>query len=638
MTKLLFILPQEKDRELAQQIFREHNWAGRLNKTENPEEFTASFIVSIEPEQYISALREADVIIVRGATANNVRNLVPEASVTEIPFSANDIIPTIMQIVQENGHVAIGLIGAYNMVYNAAEISEFLKIDLRQYVSEVNVPDVISHMVERARADGCKVILGGIDTCACARMLGIPAYDFPIGQGSLWQAISIAKHEALNRNRDRAKAFQFQTVLNHIHEGVVAVDYNGDIITVNSAAEKILGISQASSIGRPASTVLGGTNMRIVLDEEKELFDRLIQDKQGSLNINKIRMILHGNFLGYVYTLQSTADMQETQADIRRQANSRGHVAKYSFANIIGDSLPLRRTVEMAKLYAKAEADILIIGDSGTGKELFAQSIHRASARSLGPFVAVNCAALPKSLIESELFGYSEGSFTGASKGGKSGMFELAHKGTIFLDEVSELPLEFQGQLLRIFQEREITRIGSGKVTPVDVRIICASNRSLTDMIERGAFRRDLYYRLSVLNLHIPALKERPEDIIALIDYYLSIFAVRYQKLIPVISSEATKFLLRQEWPGNVREVRNVCERLLILNDSNVITEEDVRSALQIRGRTTDLEQMLANQEKELLLALLKKHHGSKALVAEELGISRTTLWRKLKVLNVSSS
>jgi propionate catabolism operon transcriptional regulator len=284
-----------------------------------------------------------------------------------------------------------------------------------------------------------------------------------------------------------------------------------------------------------------------------------------------------------------------------------------------------------------------MIGETGTGKELFAQSIHNASSRRLEVFVAVNCAALPENLLESELFGYVEGAFSGAAKGGKIGLFELAHKGTIFLDEVSEIPINLQAKLLRVLQEREIRKIGDHKVMPIDVRIICASNMDLEEKVRESKFRQDVLYRLNVLNLRIPPLCERNEDIENLAKYFISKYCRKFNKFTPELTAKAIDILKNYRWPGNVRELRNICERLVVFSESGYITEDDLEGLFKNNNKVeTIIEQKSTlNVSKELgvtsendvdaILKLMQSINFNKTEAARILGISRTTLWRRLK-------
>jgi propionate catabolism operon transcriptional regulator len=291
--------------------------------------------------------------------------------------------------------------------------------------------------------------------------------------------------------------------------------------------------------------------------------------------------------------------------------------------------------VEQAKKYSLADSSILIYGESGTGKELFAQSIHMASRRSQHPFVAVNCAALPESLIDSELFGYEEGSFTGAKKGGKTGLFELAHQGTIFLDEISELPLHLQSRLLRVLQEKEIVRIGGDQLIPIDVRIITASNKDLAECVRQGTFREDLYYRISVLQLRVPPLRQRKEDIPLLFRHFIR----HREDLMRLITDADLAPLMQYHWPGNIRELENVAERFLVLCQGKSLDRETIRNILQnacgveLKTKFQEKEWKLASlpDEWERIQLALQETGGNKEKAAKLLGISRSTLWRKLK-------
>ena len=264
-------------------------------------------------------------------------------------------------------------------------------------------------------------------------------------------------------------------------------------------------------------------------------------------------------------TLQDVKSVQSSERKIRIGLHEKGLIAKYCFADILGTSPSLTSAVEIARSYASARATVLITGETGTGKELFAQSIHAASPRQAGPFVVVNCATLDKNLLESELFGYVEGAFTGALKGGKAGLFELAHTGTLFLDEIGEIPLDLQAKLLRVLQEREIRRLGSGTVVPVDVRIVAATNRDLAQEVAQGSFRADLYYRLNILSVHIPPLRQRNGDVPILADAFFRTFAGEQYGALQSRVAQVMGRLEGYSWPGNIRELQNFVERVSVL-------------------------------------------------------------------------
>ena len=304
----------------------------------------------------------------------------------------------------------------------------------------------------------------------------------------------------------------------------------------------------------------------------------------------------------------------------------------YRLEDFVGESPRVADLLDKARKAAHSGESVLILGETGTGKELFAHSIHRESRRNAEPFVALNCAALPENLLESELFGYEPGAFSGASKNGKAGLFELAHKGTIFLDEIGEIPTALQAKLLRVLQEKEIRRIGSSRLQPVDVRVISATNINIEEKIREGSFRADLYYRLNLLDITIPPLRERSGDIQEMVDFYLTRFACEMGKPIPKLSQESAQCLINYQWPGNVRELRNICERLVVLSDSQEIGLKEIQMLKIFRPgeNTAPAGQKTARSqppEPEDLYSSLKPRK-KKQDIARELGVSRTTLWR----------
>ena len=316
----------------------------------------------------------------------------------------------------------------------------------------------------------------------------------------------------------------------------------------------------------------------------------------------------------------------------------------YELENIIGKSRPMKELIEMMSMVAPTEATVLITGESGTGKELIARSIHRNSPRKNGPLVVVNCAALTETLLESELFGHEKGAFTGADKR-REGKFKQADKGTIFLDEIGETSPAMQAKLLRVIQEREIQRVGGNETLKVDVRIIAATNRNLEDEVKKGNFREDLFYRLNVVTLHIPPLRERKDDIPLLAQHFLEKYAKKNNKSVKGFSPLAMDMLLKYSWPGNVRELENVIERAVILLPGEYITEKELPSTVvedyeKEKDEELLLTQFMANRplkeiEKQVILATLKDCGGNKSETARRLGINRKTLHKKLKAYGI---
>ena len=322
--------------------------------------------------------------------------------------------------------------------------------------------------------------------------------------------------------------------------------------------------------------------------------------------------------------------------------------AKYCWDDIIGDGPAIAKAIARGKAAARCNAPVFLIGESGTGKELFAQAIHNASARRRGPFIAINCSALPDGLVDSMLFGYMDGTFTGARKGGRPGVFEQCDGGTLLLDEITEINVEIQAKLLRVIQEREVCRIGSVKPIPIDIRIIVTSNRDLHRHMREGLFREDLYYRLNVIDIHLPPLRDRREDIPAIVKSVIGGLNQAGGHSGRTLHSDAVEWLVGQPWPGNVRELRNVLERAINLAEGDVLLPEHftradegtrhAHHAPQPVSVGTHLCDRVAHAEEASILDALHRHSGHRGKTAAELGISVTTLWRRLRRISGAPS
>jgi transcriptional regulator with PAS, ATPase and Fis domain len=327
----------------------------------------------------------------------------------------------------------------------------------------------------------------------------------------------------------------------------------------------------------------------------------------------------------------------QRSASAALSSNPGAFAAKYSWRDIVGSSPAITRVVDQAKAASKSSAPIFLTGESGTGKEMFAQAIHNASARSTGPFIAINCSTLPDGLVDSMLFGYVDGTFTGATKGGRSGLFEQASGGTLLLDEITEISVETQAKLLRVLQEREFSRIGSLKPIPVNIRIIATSNRDLHRRMREGLFREDLYYRLNVIDIHLPPLRDRMEDIPAIVANLITGMTFLDNTCACEVHPEAMHWLLTQGWPGNVRELRNLLERAVSLAETNVLMPHHfARTDAPLEGASvmkcsSNLSDQVAQAEERSILKALQRNNGHRGKTAAELGISVTTLWRRLR-------
>ena len=347
-----------------------------------------------------------------------------------------------------------------------------------------------------------------------------------------------------------SKNTELDTVINLSREGVLVVNPAGRIAMINRSLRGMLGIEE-DIIGASVESVLPADIVAVL--KGKELNNEVVRHRERLLVINRQTMDFYGEFAGVCYNFQEVTYIKQLEQTLTNRLHEKGLYAQYRFEDIITQSPRMRECVELARKFAGSDLTVLVTGASGTGKELVAQSIHNASDRRKYPFVAVNCAAIPESLLESELFGYERGAFTGALKGGKAGLFEQANNGTVFLDEIGDMPLALQARLLRVLQERQVMRIGSDRVIHVNIRVIAATNQDILAKVTAGLFREDLYYRLNVLPLKVPPLRERPEDVMLLLNHFIA--SERNGTL--AFDDDSTGVLLSYPWPGNVRELMN---------------------------------------------------------------------------------
>lgn len=441
------------------------------------------------------------------------------------------------------------------------------------------------------------------------------------------------------------EASLLETMLAAPDELIVVVNKNGYIENMSQAYGDFLGIQVQNAIGRHVTEVIENTRMDIVVKTgvpetgetqdihgEKMIATRIPIRKNGMV-IGAYGRVLVRN-TRELHMLHDKLSSIEMELNMYKRTFEKINTAKYTVDDIIGDCSIMQDLKDSVRKVAKTNSNVLIMGESGTGKELFAHSIHAGSMRRKAPFVCVNCGSIPEQLIESELFGYEEGAFTGARKGGKIGLFPAAHGGTIFLDEIGELPLPMQVRLLRVLQDREIQRVGSNVREKVNVRVVAATNRNLYQMVKKGEFRSDLYYRLNVVTLHLPLLRERKEDLPLLIQMILSKISKKESLGAIEISREAMDHLLRYDWPGNVRELENVLERAINFTDAGEkIKAKNLPERItgsMVSQTVMPLKELMENTEKEAIKDALLRCRNCKAKAANELGISRTTLYEKM--------
>ncbi|MFZ5643504.1 MAG: sigma-54-dependent Fis family transcriptional regulator [Bacillota bacterium] len=435
------------------------------------------------------------------------------------------------------------------------------------------------------------------------------------------------------RERDLANQVR-QSLMESITDGILATDSDRRVIHINHAAAGLLGTTPERAVGKNVREVLGGegADWEAIESGKKFITDREMDVTTPSVTV-KLTMTSRpirgndGHFQGIVMVLN---EIGRTRKLTQRMS---GAVARLTFNDMVGEETRFRDSLRLARSAAGSDSTVLLLGESGTGKDVLAQAIHNASLRAKGPFVAINCGAIPRDLIGSELFGYMEGAFTGARKGGSPGKFELADGGTVFLDEIGDMPLELQSTLLRVLEQKVITRIGGSSVLPVNVRVIAATNRDLAGEVGRGNFRRDLYYRLNVITIRLVSLRERQQDIELLLRYFMERLGMRMGKRIISVDERVWPLIKAYPWPGNVRELQNVVERALHMADGLILRPEhlpeeirEVQNNLPVRKELMPV----PDYEKQVILKLLEENQGNLSQVAGQLGIARTTLYRRM--------
>ena len=442
----------------------------------------------------------------------------------------------------------------------------------------------------------------------------------------------------------------FETVLKTVDIALSLIDEEEKVIIWTEGAEQIFSIPKESIIGKPATDFFAVEMLQALetLRTGKSVVKRQHQPREDLfVLINSNPVILQEKVIGAVSAEKDiTSEIRLLQELFHmsskvEQLHSNLIPKDDPFIKIKGNSQVMRNCKATVKKISLTKATVLISGESGTGKELFARAIHDCSHQREEPFIAINCGAIPPTLYESELFGYEGGAFTGADPKGKKGKFELASNGTLFLDEIAEMPLDMQVKLLRVLQEKSFFRVGGTKLFKVNCRIIAATNRNLLDMLKKQTFREDLYYRLNVLSLEIPPLRERKEDVFELIQYLLHEFSLLYNSPIQSFPSEVLQWLIQYNWPGNVRELRNTIERLVILSTDGIIQLEHLPASIypsttpNFHSQQTTLQEKIDRYEKLLLLEALQMENGNKSALAKRLGLSRATLYNKMKRLGI---
>ena len=583
---------------------------------------------------------ELDVVIAAGINGAFLRSRL-RAPVVLLHVSGFDILHALARAREVSERIVIC---SYQTISEELEeVKQILKLDIEQ--RSYTTLEEAAQCVRELPSAGFKVAVGSSTIQQFeeeAGLTGVFLYSANSARQALEDAIEIARVARLEESRRE----WLNSILRHLDDGIVAVDREERIQSLNPAMAGLLGVSLEWALGRKLGELSPVLGLETTLRSGSPELGQIQRLGQRTMVINRLPIREHGVQTGAVLTCQDALTIERADRNIRSRDRSRSLVARYSLSQIVGESHAIVETRELAAQYAGTDATVLISGESGTGKELFAQGMHNASRRHGEPFVAINCGAFPESLLESELFGYEEGAFTGARRGGKAGLFEAAHHGTIFLDEVPEIPLALQSRLLRVLQEREVLRLGSTDPTPVDVRVIAATNCDLWQRVATGKFREDIYYRLNILRLDVPPLRERVEDIAGIARHLLDA-ALRSHG-----SSHSVTALLelllphfeRYSWRGNVREMENMIERISVFTCGlDPYRLMDARQLVRIvpelfsnqpgespNAADRGLKSVGRATENEHIRKMLHECGGDHGEASRRLGISRTTLWRKL--------
>ncbi|MGN0850924.1 MAG: sigma 54-interacting transcriptional regulator [Candidatus Ornithospirochaeta sp.] len=617
MIEVLVIVPYE---ELL------HEYEEAIAKAHDPRvHFTTSFMYGTDARN-LSRASDYDIIVVRGMTSRALSEKYPETTIVDIKMDAFDVSSALLEAKKKfPGIRKIGLILPSSSICSASILTELLGIEvvMREVRGEEHMESTLREMVK----EGCEVFIGGLTLKRVSEKMGLEYVHIKTGPSAIDSSIKDAITAAHILDRERSRLGLMKSLVNNTPDSLLIIDDKGKITAANHAASSFF--RRPNLVGMDAKELFP-LEIYSVCDDVEVV--QTIGDQTVLITEHPVH--IEGEKRATYVSLRLVEDIRRTEKKIRSKLQEKGLTAKYSFSDIVTEQVEMKQLVAKALRYAHVEGNVLLTGETGTGKELFVQSMHNASPRRDKPFVAVNCAALSEQLLESELFGYTEGSFTGAQKGGKTGLFELAQGGTIFLDEIGEMPIRFQAKLLRVIQEREIRKIGGDEFIPVDVRIMSATNQNIPDLIEKGLFRRDLYYRINLLTLHIPPLRERLDDIPAIFKRFVERKSKALNIVPPMVEKDALECLKRYSWPGNIRELRNVAERAVIFSSSNCITRDTLKEIdVSVGEKRTSEEKKTPLTSEELYRRYVESGLTLNDF-ALSIGISRTTLWRKFKVLN----
>ncbi len=583
------------------------------------------------------------VIISRGGTAGLLRETL-EIPIVEIQVTAYDILLALQKVRHRNSR--IGIIGFGNVVFGSQKIGEILGLDL--ITLAIRSEEDVRGTLRTAAEKGVNIVIGDKVVVSHACEMGYESILIESGEESILESFREAYRilEAVQLEARKSRQYlgtlnQLKAVLDSVDDQIVLLDAEDRIQACNPAALRVFRKDERQVKEQPLHLY--------PLEPLKEIKKRLIPRRNHLAHVRGKPVLLDyipieakGERMGTLIVGKNISKLQQAERKVRSELYLKGHLARYTFSDIVSEDESILRVMKRAERFSSSSSTVLILGETGTGKEMIAQSIHNARFGPDRPFVAINCATLPESLLESELFGYAPGAFTGARNEGKKGLFELAHGGTLLLDEIGELPLNLQSRLLRVIEERQIQPIGDGRVIPVDVRIIATTNRDIAEEVNEKRYRADLFYRLNVLQFRVPPLRQRGRDVIVLFNHFVLRMNPKCD-IAGIVTKEVETLLCEYKWPGNIRELKNLVERLSAMTCGFTQAVEEVREwireELPVGSGAAEApigdpdEENLTLRELELswIRKLSESSQMNKSELARFLGISRTTLWKKTR-------
>ena len=642
-------------------ISKSYKFAEAVRSCVNPEiEQVDIEVIKVGEEKntaYKMLSRGAEVFFAHGATRHEIIQTIDQP-VVDVSRTYLDLITALIEARKHSKHIGLSCFG--KLMDGIDILENLLNIKIHQFVF-TNTGELI-RSVEALADDGIQVVIGGgVSRRTMEAKGGIGIINVP-RKSSVELAFEDARMIADVRRKEAASGERLRTILGMIDEGVVSVDNYGRLDNYNDRAEHILGIGLKQDIGQPLSRIGKKINLIDVITTGRPEIDIFKKVGKNNIFVSSLPIRIDGNTQGAVAILKDANDIQYMSRKLKESSYLKGFVARHTITDIQHKSDNMKQLLAKATRYASTNAAILIRGETGTGKELLAQSIHNLNRRKNQPFVAINCTAIPENLLESELFGHEEGAFTGAKKGGRIGLFEMANGGTIFLDEIADISPDMQAKLLRVIETKEVMRVGGNRYVPVNLHIISSTYKNLYSEVQAGRFRADLFYRLAVLKLHIPPLRDRVEDIPIIIQAWLE---KRCKPGYMPLSPDMVERLKHHQWQGNIRELTSFVESYLTLLNGSTADEQlftDLFQELSEQGVLSvpvekfaiknvepedsemlqpgdlfrfsgNLKERLEKYESVIIKQMLQECRFSKKKTAERLGVSANTLWRKMQQL-----